>query len=58
MGAPMRGLGGGKLPFDLTFFDDIFPRVSPAPDDSELSNVSCSCANLHFTYLLMEGTYK
>ncbi|OXA46489.1 interleukin enhancer-binding factor 2 homolog [Folsomia candida] len=38
MGAPMRGLGGGKLPFDLTFFDDIFPRVSPAPDDSELSN--------------------
>ncbi|CAL8107240.1 unnamed protein product [Orchesella dallaii] len=33
----MRLLNGGKLPFDLTFFEEIFPRATPAPDDSILS---------------------
>lgn len=36
----MRLINNGKMPFDLVFFDDVFPRVTPAPDDSALSTVS------------------
>lgn len=35
----MRLINNGKLPFDLIFFDDVFPRVTPAPDDTPLSTV-------------------
>jgi len=30
---------GGKVPFDLMFFEDLFPRVAPAPDDTHLTTV-------------------
>jgi len=36
----MRLFNNGKLPFDLIFLEDVFPRVTPAPDDTPLSTVS------------------
>lgn len=35
----MRLFNNGKLPFDLIFLEDVFPRVTPAADDSPLSTV-------------------
>lgn len=36
----MRLINNGKLPFDLVCFEDFFPRVTPAPDDTAFSAVS------------------
>lgn len=37
---------GGKIPFDLTFFDDVFPRVFPTQqDDTDLTGVRISLSN-------------
>ncbi len=44
-GGPPRGgpsfalNNGGRLPFDLTFSGDIFPRVGAEPDDTPLTTV-------------------
>jgi hypothetical protein len=38
-GGQMRLQNAGKIPFDLVFFDDIFARVTPIPEDSALTAV-------------------
>lgn len=38
----MRLINNGKLPFDVIFFDDIFPRVAPAQDETPLTSVNYS----------------
>ena len=45
-----RGRGGGRggakvfvphIPFDFAMSEQAFPRVKPAPDDEELTQVLC-----------------